>query len=66
MFDPYCALRAKAAFFKRNSMIPFIEAEDYESIHRLYGAVNAKFRSVYTRRVENDVPFWIPVFRTTS
>lgn len=66
MFEPYCALRAKAAFFKRNGMIPFIEAGDYESTTGIYGAGNPRFRSIYTRRVANDVPFWIPVFRTTS
>ena len=66
MFEPYCALRAKAAFFKRNGMIPFIESGDYESLTGIFGAGNPRFRSAFTRRVPNDVPFWIPVFRTTS
>jgi hypothetical protein len=65
MFDPYNALRAKAAFFKRNEMIPFIEAGDYESAAGIYNAGSARFRGTYTRRVANDVPFWIPVFRTS-
>lgn len=64
MFIPYNALRAKAAFFKRNGMIPFIEAGDYESAAGIYNAGSRRFRGVYTRRVANDVPFWIPVFRT--
>lgn len=62
MFDPYNALRAKAAFFKRNGMIPFIEAGDYQSAAGTYIAGKAAFRSVYTRRVANDVPFWIDTF----
>jgi len=66
MFDPYSALRAKAAFFKRNGMIPFIESGDYESPAGIYNAGSRRFRGVYTRRVKNDIPFWIPVFRTTS
>ena len=66
MFEPYCALRAKAAFFKRNGMIPFIESGDYESLTGGFGAGNPRFRSAFTRRVANAVPFWIPVFRTTS
>lgn len=66
MFDPYNALRAKAAFFKRNRMIPFIEAGDYESAAAIYNTGNSRSRNIYTRRVANDVPFWIPVFRTTS
>jgi|GEM_PF-1408741 hypothetical protein len=64
MFIPYNALRAKAAFFKRNGMIPFIEAGDYESAAGIYNAGSPRFRGVYTRRVANDVPFWIPVFKT--
>ena len=31
MFDPYKSLRAKAAFFKLNQMLPLIEAGDYQS-----------------------------------
>ena len=66
MFDPYKALRAKAAFFKRNRMIPFIEGGDYESAAGIYNAGSPRFRNSYTRNVANDVPSWIPVFRTTS
>ncbi len=66
MTDPYSALRAKAAYFKRNGMIPFIESGDYESAAGTYNAGFSSFRSVYTRRILNDVPYWIPVFRTDS
>ena len=64
MFDPYSSLRAKAAFFKRNGMIPYMEAGDYESAAGIYNAGNPRFRSSYTRGVADDVPSWIPVFRT--
>ena len=64
MFDPYSALRAKAAFFKRNRMIPYIEAGDYESAAGIYNAGNPRYRSTYTRAVADDVPSWISVFRT--
>ena len=62
MFDPYKSLRAKAAFFKLNKMLPRIEAGDYESAAGIYNAGKASFRSSYTRNVANDTPHWFPVF----
>ncbi|MGG6293568.1 transglycosylase SLT domain-containing protein [Leptolyngbya sp. AN02str] len=62
MFDPYKGLRAKAAFFQMNRMIPLIEKGEYESAAGIYNAGNPKFRSSYTRNVAVDTKKWLPVF----
>jgi hypothetical protein len=62
MFDPYKSLRAKASFYQRNGMIPYIEKGDYESAAGKYNAGKFTFRSDYTRNVARDTPLWLPVF----
>ncbi|MGL5034011.1 MAG: peptidoglycan-binding protein [Microcystaceae cyanobacterium] len=62
MFDPYKSLRAKASYYQRNGMIPYIEKGDYESAAGIYNAGNPRFRSDYTRKVARDTALWIPVF----
>lgn len=62
MFDPEKALRAKAAFYQLNGMIPFIEKGDYQSAAGIYNAGKASFRSSYTRKVAEDTPKWVHVF----
>ncbi len=63
MFDPYSALRAKAAFYVINRMVPLIQAGSYESAAGIYNAGNPRFRSSYTRNVAADTLKWIPVFK---
>lgn len=62
MFDPYKSLRAKAAFYQLNGMIPLIESGRYEAAAGIYNAGDRDFRSTYTRNVALDVPRWLPVF----
>jgi len=63
MFDPHNSLRAKAAFYQINGMIPFIEAGDFESAAGIYIAGSRRFRSSYTRNVAADTQDWLPVFK---
>jgi predicted chitinase len=63
MFDPYHALRAKAAFYHLNQMIPFIQAGDYQSAAGIYNAGRASFRSDYTQNVAADTAKWLIVFK---
>lgn len=63
MFDPYSALRAKAAFYRINRMVPLIQSGNYESAAGLYNAGNPRFRSSYTRNVATDTLKWVPVFK---
>jgi len=63
MFEPYKSLQAKAAFYKLNKMIAYIEKGDYESAAGIYNAGKASFRSDYTRKVARDTPLWLPVFQ---
>jgi len=62
MFDPLKSLKAKAAFYKMNNMIPLIEAGDYESAAGIYNAGNRYYRSAYTAKVAAAVPTWMGVF----
>ncbi|MGD1712212.1 S8 family serine peptidase [Dapis sp. BLCC M172] len=62
MFDPLKSLKAKAAFYKMNNMIPLIEAGYYESAAGLYNSGKKQFRSDYTAKVAAAVPEWIEVF----
>lgn len=62
MFDPYSSLRAKAAFYKMNGMIAYIERGDYQSAAGIYNAGDPNFRSPYTRTVAEDTPLWEGVF----
>jgi Putative peptidoglycan binding domain/Transglycosylase SLT domain len=62
MFDPYNSLRAKAAFYEMNGMIPYIVGGDYESAAGIYNAGDPNFRSSYTRGVAEDTPQWLGVF----
>jgi len=62
MFDPYSALRAKAAFYQMNRMISYIEQGDYESTAGIYNAGDPNYRSPYTRRVAQQTPQWEGVF----
>ncbi|MBW4522187.1 MAG: peptidoglycan-binding protein [Scytolyngbya sp. HA4215-MV1] len=62
MFDPEKSLRAKAAFYQENRMIPYIERGDYESAAGIYNAGSPGSRSSYTRKVAHDTPLWFPVF----
>src|SRR4029434_8616992 len=63
MFDPDKSLRVKAAFYKRNGMIPKIEEGDYESAAGKYNAGKCSFRSKYTQDVASETPLWLPVFK---
>jgi len=63
MFDPYSALRAKAAFYGVQQMVPLIQAGSYKSAAGIYYAGNPRFRSSYTRNVAADTLKWIPVFK---
>ncbi|MEX0272307.1 hypothetical protein AB3R30_24640 [Leptolyngbyaceae cyanobacterium UHCC 1019] len=63
MFIPYNSLRAKAAFYQINEMIPFIEAGDFESAAGIYIAGSRRFRSSYTRNVAADTQDWLSVFK---
>ena len=63
MFDPYSTLRAKAAFYVIQQMVPLIQAGSYESAAGIYNAGNPRFRSSYTRNVAADTLKWIPVFK---
>lgn len=62
MFDPYSSLRAKAAFYQMNHLIPYIEQGDYESAAGMYNAGDPNYRSDYTRRVAQQTSQWERVF----
>jgi hypothetical protein len=62
MFDPLKSLKAKAAFYKMNNMIPLIEAGDYQSAAGIYNAGNKNYRSTYTATVAAAVSTWLGVF----
>lgn len=62
MFKPYESLRAKAAFYQMNGMIPYIERGEYESAAGIYNAGKATFRSPYTLKVAKSTPLWEGVF----
>ena len=63
MFDPEKALKAKAAYYKLNGMIPYIEKGDYESAAGKYNAGNPGYRGTYTRNVAQDTLKWFSVFQ---
>ncbi len=62
MFDPYSALRAKAAFYQMNHMVPYIEQAEYQSAAGIYNAGDPNYRSDYTRRVAQQTPQWERIF----
>jgi len=64
MFDPDKALKAKAAFYKLNNMIPYIEQGDYQSAAGIYNAGRSTYRSSYTAKVATAVPTWLGVFQS--
>lgn len=66
MFDPYKSLKAQAAFFNLNGMIPYIERGDYESAAGRYNLGDFNGRNEYTGKVAHDTPLWLPVFNRSG